>query len=68
MSPLPRLIVSWLVVVAAAAAALRALDHVPALLAGAPRGVRVYASLEEAERAIGASVWMPRSTCFFHWP
>jgi hypothetical protein len=59
MSPLPRLIAAWLLVMGGAVIALKALDHVPTLLAGAPRGVRMYGSIEDAERAIGARVWMP---------
>jgi hypothetical protein len=59
MSPLPRLLVSWLLVMALAVAVLKAVDHLPTLLVGAPRGVRVYASIEDAERAVGARVWMP---------
>jgi hypothetical protein len=59
MRPLPRLLVSWLLVMAVAAAVLAALDRVPTLLAGTPRGVRAYASIEDAERAVGARIWMP---------
>lgn len=59
MHALPRLIGVWLLVVGAAAAGLMLLDHVPTLLASAPRGARVYASIDEAERAIGARIWMP---------
>jgi hypothetical protein len=50
---------AWIVVMAATVVALKALDRVPALLAGTPHGARVYASIEEAERAIGARVWLP---------
>jgi hypothetical protein len=59
MSPLPRLIAAWLLVMGSGVAALKSLDHVPTLLVGAPRGVRIYPSIEDAERAIGARVWMP---------
>lgn len=54
-----RIVVSWLVVVAAFALALKALDRLPALLTGTPHGVRVYATIEDAERALGARVWLP---------
>lgn len=59
MHPLLRLIAVWLLVMGAAAAALKALDVVPSLLAGASHRARVYASLEEAERALGARIWLP---------
>ena len=55
----PRVVASWLLVMAVAAVALKAVDHVPTLLAGTPHGVRVYRSIDDAERAIGARVWMP---------
>jgi hypothetical protein len=51
--------VAWLLVMAGAAVALKVLDHVPTLIAGTPRGVRVYRSIEEAERALSARIWMP---------
>jgi len=50
---------SWLLVVAGFFVGLRAVDRVPALLAGTPHGVRVYTSIEEAERALGARIWLP---------
>lgn len=59
MQSIFRLLASWLLVMAVAAASLVALDHVPTVLAGTPRGVRAYPSIEEAERAIRARVWMP---------
>src|SRR5512139_3062881 len=59
MQPLLRPIAAWLLVIGSAAVVLKGLDQVPTLVAGAPPGVRVYASIEDAERAIGASVWMP---------
>jgi len=59
MPPLIRLLAAWLLVLGAAAAALKGLDHVPTLIAGTPRGARVFTSIEDAERAIGARVWMP---------
>jgi hypothetical protein len=58
MSP-RRIVQSWLVVVACMTLALKAVDRVPALLSGAPHGVRAYASVADAERAIGARIWMP---------
>ncbi len=54
-----RTLVTWLLVLAAAAVALKAIDRVPALLSGTPQGARVYGSVEEAERAVGAKVWLP---------
>lgn len=56
---LRRIVAAWLLVIAASAAALALADRVPALLAGTPHGVRVYASVVEAERAVGARVWLP---------
>ncbi len=54
-----RIVQSWLVVIAAVALALKAADRLPALLAGTPYGVRVYRSVEDAEKAIGARIWLP---------
>jgi hypothetical protein len=60
MNASPRRIVqSWLLVVAAFAVGLKAVDRLPTLLSGMPHGARVYASVEEAERAMGARVWLP---------
>lgn len=59
MQSLSRIIGVWLLVIAASAAGLRALDHVPGLLAGASRQVRLYPSLDEAERAVGERIWLP---------
>ncbi|HEY3380341.1 MAG TPA: hypothetical protein VGK32_01155 [Vicinamibacterales bacterium] len=54
-----RLIASWLVVLAAAAVALKALDRLPSLLTGTPPGARAYESIDRAERALGARIWLP---------
>jgi hypothetical protein len=59
MPGVPRLIGAWVVVIAAAGAALETLDRVPAWLLGTPHGVRVLASVEEAESTLGARLWMP---------
>jgi hypothetical protein len=50
---------SWLLVVAAFAFGLKAVDRLPTLLSGMPYGVRVYATVEDAERAVGARLWLP---------
>lgn len=55
----PRLIGAWVLVMAVVVSALSALDHVPGLLAGTTRRARVYSSIEEAERAVGARLWLP---------
>jgi hypothetical protein len=54
-----RIVLSWLAVVGAFILALEALDRLPTLLSGTPHGVRVYASVEEAQRAVGARIWLP---------
>jgi hypothetical protein len=54
-----RIVESWLVVVAVSALAIKALDRVPGWVSGTPQGVRVYASVTEAEAALGARVWLP---------
>jgi hypothetical protein len=59
VTSLPRLIGAWTLVIAAAAAGLAALDRLPALIAGTPHGARVFASVEEAERAVGARIRLP---------
>jgi hypothetical protein len=60
MSSSPRTIVlSWLLVVAAFALGLKAADRLPTLLSGTPHGVRVYATVADAERALGARIWLP---------
>jgi hypothetical protein len=59
MAPVLRLLAAWLTVVGIAAVVLKGLDHVPTVLAGTPRAARVYRSIEDAERAAGARVWMP---------
>jgi len=61
MSSIPKALRSWLLLVAAFAAVLKATDRVPALLAGTPHGARIYASITEAEHAIGARIWAPSS-------
>ena len=54
-------LLSWLVVTAGAAVALKAADRVPALLAGTPHGARSYRTVSEAERATGVRLWLPAS-------
>lgn len=55
----PRAVAVWLLVMAASGVLLSALDHLPGLLLGAPRRARVFASIEEAERALGVRLWLP---------
>ena len=59
MTERARLIGVWVLVMGVAAGALKALDRVPSLLAGTPHGARVFGSIEEAERAVGARIWLP---------
>ena len=59
MSNRANAVLSWLLVTAGIAIALKAADRVPALLAGAPHGARSYRTVAEAERATGARVWLP---------
>lgn len=54
-----RVIGVWVLVMAVTAVALKALDRVPSLLAGTPHRARVFGSIEEAERAVGARIWLP---------
>jgi hypothetical protein len=54
-----RIIRSWLLVLAACVIGLVLADHVPALVAGTPYGVRVYETLADAEHAVGARFWVP---------
>jgi hypothetical protein len=57
--PLPRQLVLWFATFAAATVVLKAIDRVPAALAGTPHGARVYATVDDAERALGARIWLP---------
>jgi hypothetical protein len=61
MSNRTNAVLSWLLVTAGIAAALKAADRVPALVAGAPHGVRFYRTVGDAERATGLVVWLPAS-------
>ena len=61
MPSVPKALRSWLLLAAGFVAVLKAADRVPAVLAGTPHGARVYGSVAEAERAIGASIWVPSS-------
>lgn len=54
-----RTVLAWLAIVAGSAAALKTADCLPALIAGTPQGVRVYSTLNDAEHAVGARVWLP---------
>lgn len=64
-----RLLGAYVGAVAGISAALLVLDSVPALLLGGARGVRVLASVEAAESALGARllvpVYFPES---YRWP
>ncbi len=59
MSNRTNAVLSWLLVTAGIAVALKAADRVPALVAGAPHGARSYRTVAEVERATGARVWLP---------
>jgi hypothetical protein len=52
---------SWVLMTAGFAVLLAAADRVPALVAGTPHGARIYRSVADAERAIGAHLWVPAS-------
>jgi hypothetical protein len=54
-------VLSWLLVTAGIAAALKAADRMPALLAGTPHGARFYRTVADAEGATGSRVWLPAS-------
>jgi|BarGraNGADG00212_1021973.scaffolds.fasta_scaffold00826_7 hypothetical protein len=59
MRSIPRVVRSWLLLVGAFAVGLKAADRVPALMAGTPHGARIYATVAEAEHAVGAKIWVP---------
>jgi hypothetical protein len=59
MSNRRRAVRSWIVIAAGFALVLKAADRVPALIAGTPHGARVYRTVAEAERAVGATLWVP---------
>ena len=59
MNELTSLVARYLLVMGAAAAVLAASDRVPALLAGATHGARVYRTVPEAEAALGARLLVP---------
>jgi hypothetical protein len=59
MTSLPKAVQAWLLLAAGFAGVLKAIDRVPALIAGTPHGARVYATVQEAEAAIGERVWVP---------
>jgi hypothetical protein len=59
MSNRTNAVLSWLLVTAGMAAALKVADRTPALLAGAPHGARLYRTVVEAERATGSRLWLP---------
>lgn len=52
-------VLSWLLVTAGIAAALKVADRIPALLADAPHGARLYRTVADAERATGSPLWLP---------
>ncbi len=54
-----RAVRSWIVIAAGFALVLKAADRVPSLVAGTPHGVRIYRTVAEAERAVGARLWLP---------
>src|SRR5450759_1285965 len=59
MRSIPRVVRSWLLLVGAFAVGLKAADRMPALMAGTPHGARIYATVAEAEHAVGAKIWVP---------
>lgn len=59
LAELGRFVVSLSLVLGATAGALRILDALPARLRHDEPGVRRVASVADAERVLGASVWMP---------
>jgi hypothetical protein len=59
MNRVTRAIGDWLLIVAGTALVLGAIDRVPAVLLGIAHGVRVFDSVEAAERALGTVVWLP---------
>ena len=59
MSNRTNAVLSWLLVTAGMAAALKVADRVPALLLRAPHGARVYRTVAAAERATGSRLWLP---------
>jgi hypothetical protein len=59
MTSLPKAVQAWLLLAVGLAGVLKATDRVPALIAGTPHGARVYATVQEAEAAIGGQVWVP---------
>jgi hypothetical protein len=61
MSNRSRAIRAWVLITVGFAVVLMAADRVPALIAGTPHGARVYRTVAEAERAIGARLWVPAS-------
>jgi hypothetical protein len=61
MPNLQKAVQSWLLLTAGFAVMLTGADRVPALLAGTPHGARVYATVGEAQDAIGARIWVPTS-------
>jgi len=59
MKRVMRAIGDWLLIMAGTALVLGAVDRVPAVLLGVAHGVRVFDSVEAAERALGTSVRLP---------
>jgi hypothetical protein len=59
MTSLPKAVQAWLLLAAGFAGVLKAADRVPSLVAGTPHGARVYATVQEAETAIGGPLWVP---------
>jgi hypothetical protein len=56
---LARTVAIVVLVVGTTALLLRALDAVPRYLLGEPRGIRAYATVEEAERRVKARLFLP---------
>ena len=54
-----RAVGAWILVMGVTAVALKALDRLPAWLTGATHGARVFLSLDDAGRAVGARIWLP---------
>jgi hypothetical protein len=59
MSNRSRAVRSGILIAAGFALVLKAADRAPALIAGTPHGARIYRTVAEAERAVGARLWVP---------
>lgn len=59
---------AWLAVMALAATTLAGLDRLPSVASGTPHGVRVFDSIDSAERELGVRVWLPSAGVVLGWP